>query len=256
MSDLTITSLVDIRTARELDRILPKWSNYRVIKCGKIIEVYQYETPYLYNLGPLRTSEAKLEEGDVGGMRTDNLERARKKIKRLVNSNTFVYGYHPIFITYTFARNCTNIREANSLFEKHITELRRKIVGRKLRYLAVPELQKRGAIHYHVVFFDLPYIEGIKTIFAESWGQGFVQIKAVSHVRNVGAYISKYFSKRWHDERISGTKGYFTSSNLFQPEIFRSIDILDSFGTMVKEYEEQFFSQKYGQITYKQLKII
>jgi len=256
MSDSTITSLVDIRTARELDRILPKWSNYKIIKCGKIIEVYHYETPYLYNLGSIRTTNSQLEESDDGRVRADNIERARKKIKRLVNSNTFVYGYHPIFITYTFARNCTNIREANRLFEKHITDIRRRIVGRKVRYLAVPELQKRGAIHYHVVFFDLPFIDGIKTIFAESWGQGFIQIKAVKHVRNVGAYISKYFSKRWHDERVTGTKGYFSSSNLYQPELFRSIDILDSFGIMIPEYQQEFFSDKFGRINYTQFKLV
>jgi len=255
MLDSTINSLVDIGSIREIDRKLVKWSNYRIIKCGLIIEIYDYQTPYIYNLGQLRTAQAELEESNARALRTDNLERARRKIKRIVNSNTFVYGYHPIFITYTFAKNCTDIREANRQFEKHITHLRRSVVGRRLRYLAVPELQKRGAIHYHVVFFDLPFIAGIKTIFAKSWGQGFVQIKAVKHVRNVGAYISKYFSKRWQDERVVGTKSYFSSAGLYQPEVYRSLDILPTFGNMELEHEQQFISDKYGLINYKQLKI-
>jgi len=134
-------------------------------------------------------------------------------------------------------------------------ELRRSIVGRSLRYLAVPELQKRGAIHYHVIYFDLPYIAGIKSIFAKSWGHGHVQIKAIRHVRNVGAYVSKYFSKQWAQSRLFGGKNYFSSEGLFQPEVYRTLDILSNYETIVIEHEQEFFSKK-GKIVYSQLKVV
>lgn len=242
-------------TARQLDRKLIKKSHYKVIKCGNIIEVYYYAEPYFYNFGKVRSNEDFIEKTEEDLPRIDNLTRAQRKIKRLVNSNAFVYGYKPIFATYTFKKNEDDIKTANFYFKRHIDDIRRRIVGRSVRYVAVPELQYRGAIHYHVVFFDLPYIPDIKTVFASSWGQGFVQIKAVEHVRNIGAYVSKYFSKLWHDKRVKGTKGYFSTEGLYQPEVYRDIAILDKYDIVDLEFAQSFSSSKHGEIIYKQYKI-
>jgi len=242
----------------DIDRRLVKLSNVRIIKCGHILEVYNYEISYIYNLGKTRSNESIEREESKTLPRIDNFSRAQRKIKRLINSNSFVYGYRPIFVTYTFARNEQNIKEANRVFKRHIDDLRRNIVGRSLRYVAVPELQYRGAIHYHAVFFDLPFIDDIKNVFAKSWGleEGFVQIKAVEHVNNIGAYVSKYFSKLWHDKKVKGTKGYFSSEGLYQPEVFRSIDIMNKYDKVELEFTQSFNSSKYGTINYKQYKII
>lgn len=240
---------LDIRT---LDRKMVKQSNVKIIKCGNIIELYEYATPYYYNLGKTKQHDNAIEEEDSSrAMRTDNIGRTQRKIKRLINSNSFVYGHRPKFVTYTFARNVTSIREANRVFNNNRQNLVRHF-GRKLRYLAVPELQKRGAIHYHVVYFDLPYTSNIKEIFKKSWGEGFVQVKAIEHVYNVGAYISKYFSKQWASERVIGTKGFFTASGLYQPEIYRTIDILKTFAILREEYKEVVISAKFGTVTYTQ----
>jgi len=246
------TPSLDIRA---VDKKLVKTSDVRIVKCGRIVELYEYQTPYIYNLGKTKTNDSGTEESRFSGLRTDNIERSRRKIKRLINSNAFVWGYHPIFVTYTFKENVTDIKEANRIFKAHHQRLRLRHVGRSLRYLAVPELQKRGAIHYHVVYFDLPFISGIKTIFSESWGHGFVQIKAVKHVKNIGAYVSKYFSKQWFERKDKGAKCYFSSEGLYQPEVFRSLDNLKSFGKMVTEHTQEFFSEKYGLIKYSQFKI-
>lgn len=237
-----------------LDRKMVRQSNIKVIKCGNIIELYEYEQVYYYNMGKIGTDHGDSEEDTSPTMRGDNLARTQRKIKRLINSNTFVYGHRPKFVTYTFADNITDIKEANRHFNNNRRKLSR-LVGRKLRYLAVPELQKRGAIHYHVVYFDLPYIKNIKAKFREAWGEGHVQVKTITHVRNTGAYISKYFSKQWASERVTGTKGFFTASNLFQPEVFRSIDILSKFDNLIPEYTESNVSAKFGTVKYTQFKI-
>jgi hypothetical protein len=243
---------------RELDRKLIKSSTLRVVKCGNILEKYEYAIPYFYNFGKSKVHEREAKEA-VDGSRTDNIERARRKIKRLINSNVFQFGYHPIFVTYTFAENVTDVRIANRVFKEHHDRLRRRVVGRSLRYIAVPEFQKRGAVHYHVIYFDLPYIAGIKQIFAESWGKGFVQVKAISHVVNVGAYVSKYFQKQWHERKARGEKCYFSSVNLFQPETYhqeQAVDLLSKYGTVHAEHTQEFISEKYGLIKYTQLKIL
>ena len=55
--------------------------------------------------------------------------------------------------------------------------------------------QERGAIHYHIILFDFPFISinRLTTI----WGHGFVKINKidVDSIENRGRYISKYFEK-------------------------------------------------------------
>lgn len=237
-----------------IDRKMVRQSNIKIIKCGNIFELYEYQIPYIYNLGKVSTSTRDKEEDSPSTVRNDNIARTQRKIKRLINSNSFVYGFKPVFITYTFAKNIKDIKEANRKLKNHHLNLAR-LVGRRIRCLTVPELQKRGAIHYHIVYFDLPYIPNIKKVFQKSWGHGFLKIKVLYHVKNIGAYISKYFSKQWASERVIGTKGFFSSSNLFQPEIYRDVAILSKYGNLVKEFSEPFFSNKFGTIQYSQFRV-
>ena len=64
-----------------------------------------------------------------------------------------------------------------------------------LKYLAVWEKQKRGAIHYHIIFFGFPFInlDDLNKI----WGNGFVKINKidVDSKDNRGRYVSKYLQK-------------------------------------------------------------
>lgn len=231
---------------------LAKLSYIKVIKTGSIFEVYEYERPYAYNMGVREKNEGHDEE-IVKIDRKDSILRAQAKVRRLVNANAFVWGFMPIFVTYTFAENLTDMKQANVLFRAHIRAMKQKYVP-KLRYLAVPERQKRGAVHYHVVYFDLPFIQGIKKIFETNWKHGFLQVKAINHVRNVGAYISKYFSKGWLEERGKGQKAYFTSFGLYQPEIMYSLDRVPAFDTMREECETVYETEKYGRIVYRQFR--
>lgn len=98
----------------------------------------------------------------------------------------------------------------------------------KLKYLAVWEKQKRGAIHYHIIFFDMPYIKNKQ--LEEIWGHGFVKINKidVDSIDNRGRYVSKYFSKDI-DEKNYKQKSFFKSQNLIQPIIntFKNDGYLD-----------------------------
>lgn len=231
---------------------LGKFSNVKVIKTGNIYEVYQYEKPYFFNFGSREKNG--FEEIEITKIdRKDSIFRAQAKVRRLVNANAFVWGQMPIFVTYTFRENLQDMKKASVLFRAHIRAMKQKHCS-SLRYLAVPERQKRGAVHYHVVYFDLPFMQGIKRIFESNWQHGFLQIKAIKHVRNVGAYISKYFSKGWLDERVKGSKSYFTSEGLYQPIVFHSLDRIPAFDTMREECETVYETEKYGRIIYRQFR--
>jgi len=119
-------------------------------------------------------------------------------------------------------------------------------------YLAVPEFQKRGAVHYHLLC-KLPFVE-IGQIQA-IWGQGFIKINKIDNVNNVGAYVSKYLSKDMFDERTFGKKKFFRSQTLSE-----AIEILgwlagkfvEKFLSLVTPvFEKTFESEWTGEVEYK-----
>lgn len=237
---------------------LIRHSKARLIVSGDVIEEYRYERDYFYNWGPEKKSGG--ERGIVHvEKRGDHLERARRSIRRVIECNTSKERL-PIFITYTFKKNIKSLKEANPLFSKHVKELQRRYG--KVKYLCVPEFQRRGAVHYHVIYFDLPYIKNVKKVMEKLWPYGFSQVKAIRKIRSIGAYVSKYLQKGVADERRKrGEKGYFTSRGLKRPVEIRDEEHVDSElqdiesrNRMEKEFESSYDSPR-GRVVYKRYKL-
>jgi len=134
----------------------------RVIISGSVIEVYEYEKPVMkgYKSNGGRDKEANEERKEKN--RKDSLRRARQDVRRTVNANVWAYGEHclPKFLTLTFSDNVTDLDVAHYEFEKFVKRLNYLVFGVKkaiLKYTAVPQFQERGAVHYHVILYNLPY---------------------------------------------------------------------------------------------------
>ena len=153
----------------------------------------------------------------------DSIKRKQKHyqemrwiIARIVDCN---FDNKTKFMTLTFKDNIQDITYTNYEFNKFIKRLNFGLYHdkkQKLKYIAVWEKQKRGAIHYHIIFFDFPYINLKK--LQEIWGNGFVKINKidVDSKDNRGRYVSKYFSKDI-DEKNYKQKAFFKSRNLIMP---------------------------------------
>jgi len=209
---------------------MPKY-NYRIIQAGSTIEIIEYGRPVLgkvelektYRSG--RSKDASEVEKIINRYKV--MRRARTDLRRLIQANSRqwkdIHGivYLPIFLTLTFAKNIMDFETANHEFKLFIMRLGNRIGGRTerncLQYVVVPEFQKRGAIHYHLIIFNLPYIR--QRELSDIWRNGRVHIKAIDEVDNVGAYVCKYMGKDLDDERLRGKKCYFSSRGLFKPEI-------------------------------------
>lgn len=186
----------------------------------------------------------------VEDIRNKVLFRARTKIRDYVNCNVNAYksssgrSYRAVFVTLTFRDNLTSLDITNSYFTSFIQSFSLYYFGSfsKLRYLAVPEFQGRGAVHYHCIFFNLPYRHDVKTILSNLWVHGFSQIKGITRVRNVGRYISKYLSKDFVNLGVRGKKSYFVSRGLFKPLITNYDEIISRVLSLVPdsslEYEK------------------
>jgi len=243
------------------NKVLIKQSNSRVVISGDFVEYYRYTKPYTYNFPPRKRKLVLVSPFVKKERRKDNVFRVKQKLKRLISANCVTWGELPKFCTFTFAENITDISEANICWGKFRVELQRysvKKFGVKAKYLTVIEFQKRGAVHYHTLFFNLPYIDGIKDLFSDLWGYGFVQIKALLNIKSVANYVTKYLQKVLLDTRLKGEKVYFTSRGLYKPfQIREETECLDFIANNDKlDLSDTFLfnSEKYGVITYKNYK--
>jgi hypothetical protein len=139
-------------------------------------------------------------------------------LQRLIKANASEFK---TFITLTFAENVTNIDEANRCF--NIWRLRAKKLYPNLKYVCVPEYQKRGAVHYHLVSnipinSDLITLQNAKTnqYDVKYWSHGFSSVFEIKDI-NIVAYMSKYMTKDI-DNRLFSRKRYFYSKSLNVPK--------------------------------------
>jgi len=253
---------VRVRLLRGFHEALEGVYTGKVVVSGNMIEFYEYEHPVRPGKSPGRAKEAETEAAREKN-RQVVLYRAREAIRRIVQANIGVYlddsgrPYKPVFATFTFAENVTDLDQANEEWKRFIKRLCYALKGskrRSLQYLVVPEFQKRGAVHYHVIFFNLPYLPANE--LARIWGQGFVKINALEDVAHVGAYVCKYLSKDQADSRLEGRKCYFTSRGLRRPVEYHKKSEIRAWATLVSDdapsIVREWDSEHAGRVRYLQ----
>jgi len=178
---------------------------HKIIQSGDIIEIYEYSEGYLkgYKLTESEVNNRKYSESNSAGTdctdsRERSLKRAKTNLRRLINANVGQYGKEVTakFLTLTFKENVQDIKQANYEFKKFIKRLNYKVYGTKkakLKYTTVIEFQQRGAIHYHTILYNMPYIKANE--IASIWENGFIKINKIDDIDNVGAYIGEYLGQ-------------------------------------------------------------
>ncbi len=156
--------------------------------------------------------------------------------------------------TATFREDVKDYKKANSLFNDFIGRLNYHFTGEKgntfLKYIAIPELQMKNdryVWHYHVLFFNLPWIPVSGEIVDECvekgslepgydkrdtlvyiWGMGGVQVDKINFSDNydVAGYVCKYIGKGLdglyeYSSEMGNLKRrrYLKSTGLFGPKI-------------------------------------
>lgn len=161
-----------------------------------------------------------------------NIIRSKLECQRLAKANSKKWE---TFITLTFKENIIDIKLANKKFQNYVRQVKR--VFKEFSYIAIPEFQKRGAIHYHLLTnipADSPLIpkREIKRLYNKEikcykeleyydlkyWNYGFSSAEVMKgNVKKVIGYISKYMTKDI-DNRLFGKHRYFYSQNLSKPK--------------------------------------
>ena len=195
-----------------------------------------------FNLTPVDEVQARQKFDKMSATKQHNslkrkqkyYENMRWEVARIIDCN---FDSKTKFLTLTFKENKIEISETNVIFKKFIKRLNYHLFQTKkqrIKYLATWEKQKRGAIHYHIIFFDFPYIEKLK--LQEMWGQGFIKINKVDvdSKDNRGRYVSKYFSKDL-DLKEHKKKAFFRSQNLRKPIVTKTILTNEMIDNLAKE---------------------
>ncbi len=210
------------------------FSRKKLIISGSVLELSHFSNDYAVGMKRIKHDKTDNQEYPKISLSHEQLRekafiRARAKIQRLINSNVFSYKkdkgknkgqpYPPVFFTSTFGENMTDIVKANYEFTKFIKRLNYEFGYDKatLKYVTVIEFQDKRAkkynqkatIHYHTVFFNLPYRDN--RVFTKIWGQGRIDNVVAYNLKGVANYFTKYMIKDLDDTRLQGSKSYFTS---------------------------------------------
>jgi len=136
----------------------------------------------------------------------NSLRKTFKRLRYLINNN-FEGLSNELHVTLTYAENMTDTKRLYTDVEKFVKRLRYEYKDvTTVDYLNVVEPQGRGAWHCHMLmrFNDIKsvYIKNEK--LRELWGHGFVTIKSLKDVDNIGAYLSAYLTDiELDDKRLS-----------------------------------------------------
>lgn len=235
--------------------------NSKIVISGDVIEVYEYGRPILKGYREYKKNSrgrsVKAEGDNIDVNRETVLKRAKRDLRRIINSNVHSYNVFSKFITLTFKLHVTTFEVANYEFKKFRQRLEYEL-GFKLKYTCVPEFTKKGRIHFHVLMYNCPYIQNKK--LNELWGNGYVRINKIDNVDNVGSYVSEYVGKDLKEgtsssDKMKGKKSYFNSRGLKKPLEIKDNEQVKSVVNSLpadKVVFENVFNNDYNSVIYTQ----
>lgn len=228
-----------------------KLYNVKLVDCGDYVQVYYLQDKKLVskkdndelNLQKINTSSDCREDSNYVGVELKNIIRSKLECQRLAKCNANDWK---TFITLTYKENVTNIDDAKKDFRYFIDKVQR--VYKDLKYICIPEFQKRGAVHFHLLTnIDINNEKLIclqennkKFKHIKYWNKGFTKVDTLEKdIKKIIGYISKYMTKDI-DNRLYNRHRYYYSRNLNKPVV----NYLDFSNTKHLEYYSKKLKNK------------
>jgi len=174
-----------------------------------------------------------------------SLYRTFKNARGLINANvTDVKNVR--WITLTYAENMTDTNRLYEDFKKFHMRFQAYCKREGIicpEYIVMMEPQGRGAWHCHLLYIwdkKAPYIAN-KTL-REIWQQGFVKIKKLDDVDNVGAYLTAYLGDMDLDDCIK------TGTPLYDGASYKTIEVDGKSKYFVKGARLDLYPAKFNMI--------
>lgn len=235
----------------------------KIIQTDNSLEIYSYEKDYIPSKKrSYRKNKRKAKKQDDSRAahqyrRQSSILRAKQSFFRLVEAN-IQKDIFPALATFTLYENLT-LTEAYEALRTFFYNISGE--NPNLSYIAVPEWQKRGTLHFHAlvwgfdpktIFNEVPYYyrkisnrkrfsrfiefctlhgfepkesRGTRNL-QRCWGRGFFDILgATNNNRALAGYLTKYLVKGLSDIRLSNNRAYTSSYNIKRPRTYGSNEI-------------------------------
>lgn len=161
----------------------------KVEKCNSICSIRKIsDNEYI----DLKTGEVKeCNHIENRSQNVNSIKLSMKKIRDLINANISPANKKQwLFITLTYRKNMKDTKKVYHDFRNFKKRFKEKYPSFE-KYINVIEPQGRGAWHLHCFFGftgNAPYIANLQDL----WLQGFVNIRQIGDIDNLGAYLSAY----------------------------------------------------------------
>lgn len=148
-----------------------------------------------------RTGEFKeIKHIDNRSQDVSNVAKSLKSLRDIINTNVVDVSCCR-WLTLTYADNMTDTNKLMRDFD-NFNRRCRKIFGH-YEYITASEPQARGAWHLHVLLIfngTAPFMAN--DVVRKCWKQGFVNVRKLDNVDNVGAYLTAYLGDMELSEAI------------------------------------------------------
>lgn len=243
------TTLLDssLNTNAKLSNVIFKYQFHYNLK---VIDLQEYKQVYIYPLHRqklLKGNEKEklydlnlvLEENYQENYNSNTLEpkkvdfknviRSKLKLQRLAKANEKEWK---TFITLTFSDNITELSEAYKKLYNCLSHIKARY-KHDLKWICVPEYQKSGRVHYHLlsnIELNDPHLVSIQVkddkiyYHLKSWQKiGFNLIEEIkdkdgNDSKKICGYIAKYMTKQYIEDSFFNRNRYYCSQNLIQPK--------------------------------------
>lgn len=179
------------------------YKQVRVKECGHIIEImaraHQGHAPpttiKISNDEYIDTRSGEVKQFKPYTTRADDLKSVSRSLARLrdmINANVDDVSKCR-WLTLTYAKNMTDPKKLYQDFHNFNTRCRKRFGH--YEYITPAEPQGRGAWHMHPILIfpeKAPYMPN--EVVADLWKQGFVTVRKLDDIDNVGAYLTAYLA--------------------------------------------------------------
>lgn len=174
----------------------------------------------------MRGGGAKRKNASKDDMDKVTLDKSRQRARSSVRRKCFAAGMDRM-MTLTFRENVTDLPVAWEVFKYFSRKMKWRFSDRWF-YVAVPEYQERGAVHFHLAVSGFFHANTVRRFWKQAAGQfdGNIDItsprkigKASWNPRRIAAYLTKYITK---EETVGfNSRRYSSGGNIPEPEVVR-----------------------------------
>jgi hypothetical protein len=201
----------------------------KIVQFGDTTEIYEYEKDIRRNNRPnfskfIKTKNKKMDDMENSKKNIKKPPRTLRSIKKsrenffrtVHHNNCLADTIH--FVTLTFAYDLT-FKEASRHVARFMERIKKNYREISINYISVPELTKKGRIHFHLLVYNLPTeiasVERKTRNLQRQFQRGYLDIVHAPYTsKGIAGYMAKYMAKSLENETLGTTRGYNCSRGI------------------------------------------